>query len=47
MFLDPHSGALLETRDVRTVGDASNPSGMATFGSTLAISARRTMEILE
>ena len=47
MFLDASSGTLLETRGFQAAGDISGVREMAAFGSSLAISAKRTMEILE
>ncbi|WP_145201508.1 PQQ-binding-like beta-propeller repeat protein [Planctomycetes bacterium Poly30] len=47
MFLDARSGTLLETRGFQAGGDMTSAREMAAFGSSLAISGKRTMEILE
>ncbi|MFT7171173.1 MAG: hypothetical protein ACI80K_004326 [Paracoccaceae bacterium] len=47
MFLDAATGMLLETRGFQTASNMSMPREMAAFGSSLSISATRTMEILE
>ncbi len=47
MFLDAASGSLLESRGFPSTAESAAPREIAPFGSSLAICAKRIMEIME
>ena len=47
MFLDAASGSLLESRGFPSGAEAEAPREIAAFGSSLAVSAKKIMEIME